>query len=120
MVLIMDVARFKYPPHWIPLPLLHQSMQVIDPETGKSRGYMLLNATTKLYEKCHCTHTCSDDKTTTTESDNGNSGKECGSPTDPAPKDVLNSILNHVCPSCNGTDSGAEQVASCCSEAEKV
>jgi hypothetical protein len=22
MVLIMDVARFKHPPHWVPLPLL--------------------------------------------------------------------------------------------------
>ena len=28
MVLIMDVARFKYPPHWVPLSLLYSSMQV--------------------------------------------------------------------------------------------
>jgi len=25
-VLIMDVARFKYPPHWVSLPLLHSAM----------------------------------------------------------------------------------------------
>ena len=23
MVLVLDVARFKYPPHWVPLPLLY-------------------------------------------------------------------------------------------------
>jgi len=43
MVLILDVARFKYPPHWVPLPLLYQSMNAIDAETGKSRGYLLLS-----------------------------------------------------------------------------
>eukprot|EP00601_Ochromonadales_sp_CCMP2298_P016685 CAMPEP_0173239574 /NCGR_PEP_ID=MMETSP1142-20121109/13286_1 /TAXON_ID=483371 /ORGANISM="non described non described, Strain CCMP2298" /LENGTH=158 /DNA_ID=CAMNT_0014170599 /DNA_START=112 /DNA_END=589 /DNA_ORIENTATION=+ len=40
----MDVARFKYPPHWVPLPLLHQAMQRVDQESGLSRGYLLLSA----------------------------------------------------------------------------
>ena len=43
-VLIMDVARFKYPPHWISLSILYQSMREIDSETGKSRGYLILTA----------------------------------------------------------------------------
>jgi hypothetical protein len=28
MVLILDVARFKYPPHWVPLEVLYEAMQV--------------------------------------------------------------------------------------------
>jgi len=43
LVLILDVARFKYPPHWVPLPLLHAALQPHDPATGKARGYLLLS-----------------------------------------------------------------------------
>lgn len=43
MVLIMDVARFKYPPHWVPLTLLFQSMNEVDNETKRSRGYAILS-----------------------------------------------------------------------------
>ena len=42
MALIMDVARFKYPPHWVPLPALFAAMQPIDPDTGASRGWITL------------------------------------------------------------------------------
>ncbi|XP_015638065.3 glutathione gamma-glutamylcysteinyltransferase 1 isoform X2 [Oryza sativa Japonica Group] len=38
MALILDVARFKYPPHWIPLPLLWEAMNTIDEATGLLRG----------------------------------------------------------------------------------
>eukprot|EP00899_Mesostigma_viride_P005369 jgi/Mesvir1/14833/Mv05459-RA.1 len=41
LVLILDVARFKYPPHWVPLPLLWEAMSCIDPATQHSRGFML-------------------------------------------------------------------------------
>ena len=41
-VLIMDTARFKHPPHWAPLPMLWEAMKTLDPETGKPRGYMVL------------------------------------------------------------------------------
>ena len=116
MVLIMDVARFKYPPHWIPLPLLHQSMQVVDPETGKSRGYMLLSPTKKLYEKCGCTHTCGDEVTSPTDS---SSDDNCVNGTDPAPKDVLQSILSHACALCAG-DGGATVASSCCGAVDKL
>ena len=43
-VLMFDTARFKYPPCWIPLDLLFQSMLPLDKVTGKSRGYVVLKA----------------------------------------------------------------------------
>jgi hypothetical protein len=41
--LILDTARFKYGAHWVPVPLLFEAMQPQDPDTGKSRGYVLLS-----------------------------------------------------------------------------
>lgn len=41
-VLILDVARFKYPPHWVPLQTVYEAMTREDPDTGKARGFMLL------------------------------------------------------------------------------
>jgi hypothetical protein len=43
LVLILDVARFKYPPHWVSLESLCKSMQEHDSVTKKPRGWMLLN-----------------------------------------------------------------------------
>ncbi len=43
LVLILDVARFKYPPHWVPLDLLFGAMLPLDSEVNKSRGYALLH-----------------------------------------------------------------------------
>ncbi|KAJ0079561.1 hypothetical protein Patl1_22972 [Pistacia atlantica] len=43
MALILDVARFKYPPHWVPLSLLWEAMDSIDIETGQCRGFMLIS-----------------------------------------------------------------------------
>ena len=43
-VLILDTARYKYPPHWIPVELIFQAMLPIDVVTGKSRGYIVLEA----------------------------------------------------------------------------
>lgn len=42
MALILDVARFKYPPHWVPLPLLWEAINTIDESTGKLRGFMMI------------------------------------------------------------------------------
>jgi len=42
LVLVLDVARFKYPPHWISAERLWQAMHAIDPATGRSRGWMVL------------------------------------------------------------------------------
>ncbi|WOL05194.1 glutathione gamma-glutamylcysteinyltransferase 1 [Canna indica] len=44
MVLILDVARFKYPPHWVPLALLWQAMDTIDQATECPRGFMLISS----------------------------------------------------------------------------
>uniref|UniRef100_A0A453R893 glutathione gamma-glutamylcysteinyltransferase n=1 Tax=Aegilops tauschii subsp. strangulata TaxID=200361 RepID=A0A453R893_AEGTS len=43
MALILDVARFKYPPHWVPLTLLWDAMNTTDEATGLLRGYILLS-----------------------------------------------------------------------------
>lgn len=43
-VLLFDTARFKYPPYWVPIELLFQSMLPLDSATGKSRGYVTLKA----------------------------------------------------------------------------
>ncbi|KAK8506117.1 hypothetical protein V6N13_002764 [Hibiscus sabdariffa] len=53
MVLILDVARFKYPPHWVPISLLWDAMNTIDKATGHLRGFMVISkfqkATSVLY-----------------------------------------------------------------------
>lgn len=43
-VLMFDTARFKYPPYWVPMEVLFQSMLPLDSATGKSRGYVVLKA----------------------------------------------------------------------------
>lgn len=42
-LLILDCARFKYRPHWVPLPLMFEAMKVIDPDTNRSRGFMKMS-----------------------------------------------------------------------------
>lgn len=42
LALILDVARFKYPPHWVPVARLHSAMLSIDPATGRGRGWIVL------------------------------------------------------------------------------
>ena len=44
LVLVLDVARFKYPPHWVPLERLYHAMSTIDVVTGKQRGWLSLEA----------------------------------------------------------------------------
>ncbi|KAG5184365.1 Phytochelatin synthase-domain-containing protein, partial [Tribonema minus] len=41
MVLVMDTARFKYPPHWVPLETAWRAMRQIEETTGKGRGFMV-------------------------------------------------------------------------------
>jgi len=41
--LILDVARFKLPPHWVPVPLLWEALKYIDSASGLARGYVLLS-----------------------------------------------------------------------------
>jgi glutathione gamma-glutamylcysteinyltransferase len=42
LALLLDVARFKYPPHWVPVSMLFAAMQAVDPTTARPRGYLLL------------------------------------------------------------------------------
>lgn len=44
LTLILDVARFKYPPHWVSAEGLWEAMRTVDPATGKSRGWITLRA----------------------------------------------------------------------------
>lgn len=41
-VLVLDVARYKYPPYWVPLEILFDAMQHVDSVTGRSRGWLLI------------------------------------------------------------------------------
>lgn len=47
LVLVLDVARFKYPPHWVPVATLHGAMTAVDPDTGRPRGWITLRASTR-------------------------------------------------------------------------
>jgi Phytochelatin synthase len=52
MVLILDVARFKYPPYWVPVKQLFESMIPMDTSTGKSRGFFVLSMTGSTVHRC--------------------------------------------------------------------
>jgi glutathione gamma-glutamylcysteinyltransferase len=43
-VLILDVARFKYPPYWVTVDLLWRAMRAIDSQSQRSRGYFLVSS----------------------------------------------------------------------------
>jgi len=42
MVLVMDVARFKYSPFWVPTEMLFKALCTVDETTNEPRGYMVL------------------------------------------------------------------------------
>jgi len=58
LVLIMDVARFKYSPHWIPLSLLFSAMQEIDKSSGASRGWLTLQRKKSECRSLTCLNLC--------------------------------------------------------------
>ena len=43
-VLVLDVARFKYSPHWLPLRALVKAMRPPDKATGRPRGWLRVRA----------------------------------------------------------------------------
>ncbi|XP_032236217.1 glutathione gamma-glutamylcysteinyltransferase 2 [Nematostella vectensis] len=53
-VLLFDTARFKYPPYWVPVRLLFESMLPVDPSTGKNRGYFVLKARSEVQGRKVC------------------------------------------------------------------
>lgn len=46
LALVLDVARFKYPPHWAPVTALFDAMRPVDPVTGHARGWVVLRRRT--------------------------------------------------------------------------
>jgi glutathione gamma-glutamylcysteinyltransferase len=44
LILIMDVARFKYPPFWVSLPEMWRAMSIPDKLTNIHRGYFLVSS----------------------------------------------------------------------------
>jgi glutathione gamma-glutamylcysteinyltransferase len=44
LALVLDVARFKYPAHWLSTEQLWRAMQPLDPATNKPRGWLVLTA----------------------------------------------------------------------------
>eukprot|EP01006_Ploeotia_vitrea_P003244 TRINITY_DN112302_c0_g1_i1.p1 TRINITY_DN112302_c0_g1~~TRINITY_DN112302_c0_g1_i1.p1 ORF type:complete len:326 (-),score=-29.08 TRINITY_DN112302_c0_g1_i1:8-985(-) len=108
-ILIMDVARFKYSPHWVPLESLYNAMQVIDPDTDKSRGYLLLSSTKELIKLC-CKPDTVDENTdrlcsrySHSISEDGiqqYSDEEVKKSIDTENRNRLHEFLNHCCDDC--------------------
>jgi hypothetical protein len=42
-VLVLDVARYKYPPVWLAVSDLYAGMQAVDSGSGKARGYVVVS-----------------------------------------------------------------------------
>jgi glutathione gamma-glutamylcysteinyltransferase len=47
-VLVLDVARFKYPPYWVKIQDMWDAMAVNDKATNQPRGYFLISSTEKF------------------------------------------------------------------------
>lgn len=56
LCLIMDVARFKYPAYWCPVPLLYQALEQKDPITNNTRGFVLLSRAKKHFAEICVSH----------------------------------------------------------------
>jgi len=52
LVLIMDVARFKYQPHWVKVHSLFKAMRDVDKDTGKKTGRLFQMLPYDLVLKC--------------------------------------------------------------------
>lgn len=42
-VLLMDTARYKYPPFWVDIQDLYESVRSLDKDSGKMRGFLVLS-----------------------------------------------------------------------------
>lgn len=50
LVLVLDTARFKYPPHWLPVSLLLEAMRAPDRDAGgRPRGFCVLGKPSELH-----------------------------------------------------------------------
>ena len=55
-VLIMDTARFKYGVHWVKLSKLYEAMTLEDPDSGRSRGFIMLSNPESDDQSCNLSH----------------------------------------------------------------
>ncbi|KAI5799955.1 Phytochelatin synthase-domain-containing protein [Geopyxis carbonaria] len=55
MVLVLDVARFKYPSYWVPVKALFAALRPADPETGQPRGYCIVRCPAVAQKTCMLT-----------------------------------------------------------------
>ena len=53
--LLLDTARFKYPPHWVKLDLLYESICTRDTDTNQLRGFVILTRTPDRCQKLSLT-----------------------------------------------------------------
>jgi Phytochelatin synthase len=42
-VLILDVAKYKYPPAWVSISMLHQAINTVDTTSNKARGLVIVS-----------------------------------------------------------------------------
>ena len=42
-MLVLDTARFKYPPFWVDIDVLYNSLDSVDEDSGKKRGFILMS-----------------------------------------------------------------------------
>jgi hypothetical protein len=106
MVLVMDVARFKYPPYWVPATALFHAMRTTDPDAGShgaSRGYLLLTRGADIVRVAEGTEDCC-----CAEFDTG-TGAECSQERQQQnQRDVLKrrleDLCKHACADCNDCD----------------
>lgn len=49
-LLIMDVARFKYPPHWARVEDVAEGMKCVDPDTARPRGWLHLRLRSRAHD----------------------------------------------------------------------
>jgi hypothetical protein len=43
-ILVLDVARFRYPPYWVKTQTLFRAMNTVDPDAGEHRGWVSVRA----------------------------------------------------------------------------
>ncbi|BAT97264.1 hypothetical protein VIGAN_09065600, partial [Vigna angularis var. angularis] len=56
MTLVLDVARFKYPPHWIPLKILWEGMNYVDEATRRILACIKASWKPELLYTLSCKH----------------------------------------------------------------
>ena len=114
MVLVLDVARFKYPPYWVPATTLFQAMCTTDPDAGPlgtSRGYLLLTRGAGIVSVAEGTEDCCCADTGTSTSAGCSQEQQHQQHQREALKRRLAELCKHACADC--TDCGHCEDTAC-------